>query len=79
LTVKLNNVHLNDERGEVYWRWTPSRKFTVKSVYEHLTNDDHGPKFKRVWKAKITEKIKTLMWLLEQRAILTKDNMSVRN
>jgi hypothetical protein len=48
-------------------------------VYEHLTNDDHGPKFKRVWKAKITEKIKTLMWLLEQRAILTKDNMSVRN
>jgi hypothetical protein len=61
LTMKLNNVHLNDERGEVYWRWTPSRKFTVKFVYEHLTKDDCGPKFKRLWKAKIPEKIKTFM------------------
>jgi hypothetical protein len=33
----------------------------------------------RVWKAKIPAKIKTFMWLVEQGAILTKDNMVRRN
>jgi hypothetical protein len=28
-----------------------------------------------VWKAKIPEKIKKIMWLIAQKAILTKDNM----
>jgi hypothetical protein len=58
-------------RDEVYWKWTPSKKFTVKSMYEHQTRDDCGPKFKRIWKAKIPEKVKTFMWLVEQKAILT--------
>jgi hypothetical protein len=44
----------------VYWKWTPSKKFTVKSMYEHLTKDDCGPKFKRVWKVKIPEKNQNL-------------------
>jgi hypothetical protein len=47
-------------------------------VYEHLTKDDNGPDFKRVWKTKLPEKIKTLMWLVEQKSILTKNNMLKR-
>jgi hypothetical protein len=41
--------------------------------------DDHGNSYKRVWKAKILAKIKTFMWLVEQGAIMTKDNMVRRN
>jgi hypothetical protein len=45
LATKLNSVQLNEEKDEVYWKWTSSRKFTVKYVYDHLTKDDCGPKF----------------------------------
>jgi hypothetical protein len=48
-------------------------------VYEHLTRSDDSPDYKRVWKAKIHEKIKTFMWLVEQNAILTKDTLLRRN
>jgi hypothetical protein len=75
LAYRLNNVNLNEENDSIFWRWSPSKTFTVKSVYDHLTKDDDGPKFQRVWKAKIPEKIKTFMWLVEQQAILTKDDM----
>jgi hypothetical protein len=30
LAVKLNNVVLNDEKDVPLWRWTASKKFTVK-------------------------------------------------
>jgi hypothetical protein len=43
LATKLYSVHLNDETDDVYGKWTPSRKFTVKSIYEHLIKDDCGP------------------------------------
>jgi hypothetical protein len=63
----------------VIWKWNASKIFSVKSVYEHLMKDDHGNSYKRVWKAKILAKIKTFMWLVEQGAIMTKDNMVRRN
>jgi hypothetical protein len=47
----------------------------VKSVYDHLSRGDVGPSFSRVWRSKLPEKIKIFMWVLEQKAILTKDNM----
>jgi hypothetical protein len=56
----------------------PSKVFSVKSVYEHLTQSDNGPDFKRVWKAKLPAKIKTFMWLVEQKATLTKENLIKR-
>jgi hypothetical protein len=37
LAIRLNNVVLNDTKDKVVWRWTPSRQFTVRSVYMHLT------------------------------------------
>jgi hypothetical protein len=35
-------------------------KNSVKSVYEQLISDESGPNYKRVWKARIPEKIKVL-------------------
>jgi hypothetical protein len=47
----------------------------MKSVYDHLSRGDVGPSFSRVWRSKLPEKIKIFMWVLEQKAILTKDNI----
>jgi hypothetical protein len=79
LAGKLNRVQLNDEGDVISWKWIVNKTFTVKSVYEHLSRDDSGSSFRRVWKAKITARIKSFMWLVEQGAILTKDNMLKRN
>jgi hypothetical protein len=35
-----------------------SKSFTVKSVYEFLSKEESGISYRRVWKAKIPEKIK---------------------
>jgi hypothetical protein len=35
LTDRLNNISLNDENDVTIWKWTSSKKFIVKSVYEH--------------------------------------------
>jgi hypothetical protein len=72
-------VRLSEEKDELVWRWTSNRRFSVKSTYEHLTKDERGYAYKRIWKSKIPEKIKIFMWLLEQRVVLTKDNMLKRN
>jgi hypothetical protein len=58
LAVKLNNFPMNDSEDVAYWKWTTSRCFTVKSVYEHLTRSDDSPDYKRVWKAKIPKKLR---------------------
>jgi hypothetical protein len=79
MAAKLNRVSLCAKPDTVSWKWTVNRDFLVKSVYEHLTKDDSGSSYKRIWKAKIPAKIKTFMWLIEQGAILTKDNMLRRN
>jgi hypothetical protein len=79
LASKLNRFPWHEEKDVAFWKWSASKKFTVKSVYNHLTKTDDGPNFKRVWSAKVPEKIKTFMWLVEQNAILTKDTMLRKN
>jgi hypothetical protein len=79
LAERLNNVSLNDGKDIPLWRWTASKVFSVKSVYNHLTKHESGADYNRIWKAKILEKIRIFMWLLEQKAVLTKDNMIRRN
>jgi hypothetical protein len=79
LASRLNLIRLGEEKDEPVWRWTSNWRFSVKSIYEHLTSDDMGSAYKRIWKSKIPEKIKIFMWLLEQRDVLTKDNMVKRN
>jgi hypothetical protein len=72
-------VVLSEDPDEVIWKWSKNKVFSVKSVYEHLTKDDRGSSYRQIWKSKILAKIKAFMCLIEQGAILTKDNMLKRN
>jgi hypothetical protein len=47
--------------------------------FEFLLREECGISYKRVWQAKILEKIKIFMWLVEQKTILTIDVMLKRN
>jgi hypothetical protein len=79
LAAKLNEVALKDGRDKVRWKWSSSKQFTVRSVYQQLTKSDNGQSYQIIWKAKIPLKIKIFMWMVAQRAILTKENMISRN
>lgn len=68
----------NDTQDCITWGWSANIKFTVKSIYDHLTKDDSGEPNSRIWKAKIPYKIKIFLWLLTRGATLTKDNMVKR-
>ena len=69
-----------NESDRIIWKWNKkSGLFTTKSTYDWLTSGDAGMHFRHIWKAKIPYKIKIFVWLLEQNAILTKDNMIKRN
>ena len=63
----------------VTWKWSKYGFFSTKSMYNHLTSDESGPKFSHIWKAKIPYKIKIFCWLAEKNAILTKENLVKRN
>lgn len=52
--------------------------YSVRSMYQHLGNEDRVQKYKELWCAKLPLKIKIFMWLVSQDAILTKDNMVKR-
>jgi hypothetical protein len=48
LASRLNKVNLNNESDKIYWKLSPSKMFTVISVYDHLTKEEDGPKYQRV-------------------------------
>lgn len=76
---KVLNKHHNEDSDKISWKWTKTGLFCVKTTYDHLTSDDYGDAYTRLWKAKIPYKIKIFLWLLEKGATLTKDNMVKRN
>jgi hypothetical protein len=55
---------VNDGEDIPVWSWTKNEKFSVKSVYMHLTKGGWDKKFRVIWKYKIPEKIKIFMWLV---------------
>lgn len=61
------------------WTWNSKKKFTVKSVFNHLYDMGQDRSFKHLWKAEIPLKIKIWSWLIWHNAIATKDNMLKRN
>lgn len=69
---------LNTDKEVPKWSWEKSGTFSVKSVYKHLCKDEITQPNIKIWKAKIPLKIKVFMWLIENNAILTKDNVSKR-
>jgi hypothetical protein len=79
LASLLNEVNLSDNKDSVRWKWTSNKQFSMKLVYLHLTSNENGMAYSEIWKAKIPPKIKIFMWMVAQRAMLTKDNMIDRN
>jgi len=61
------------------WNLWENKKFSVKSVCNELTKNEHGVFNKRIWTRKIPQKIKIFLWLLSKGALLTKDNLRRRN
>jgi hypothetical protein len=48
LAARLNLVSLDDKKDVPMWRWTSNRRFSVKSMYKHLTKDVRGFAYKRI-------------------------------
>jgi hypothetical protein len=78
LCRRLMTVNLVDEQDKFVWKLTTSGVFSVKSMYEDLMND-HTPYLRKyLWKLKIPLKIKIFMWFLNNKVLLTKDNLAKR-
>lgn len=69
----------SNTQDEISWKWTNNGRFSVKSTYEHLTSDESGPSYSNIWKSKIPYKINIFLWLLEEDATHTKENMRKMN
>ena len=74
----LQTFKLNNTPDSVIWNLEKSGRFTVKSVYDGLTRNESGVYHKRIWKGKISAKIKIFLWLMSFDAVLTKDNLCKR-
>jgi hypothetical protein len=70
---------LSPQKDLVKWTWEKTRNFSVKSMYDHLCSGDVNESNNKIWKSKIPLKIKIFMWLIQQDAILTKNNLAKRN
>jgi len=73
------NFPLTQNKDTISWMWSPKGVFTVKSTYDRLSREVSGDSFSRIWKAHIPYKIKIFLWLMEQGALLTKENLTKRN
>lgn len=79
ILVDIHNIQLSDGEDTVSWKLGTKGKFSVKSVYNALTENDVGPYHKKIWTGKIPAKIKIFLWLILNKALLTKDNLIRRN
>jgi hypothetical protein len=69
---------INFDKDQPKWDWEKTGLFSVKSTYKFFYRHDCDYNSKRIWKAKIPLKIKIFLWLVEQNAIITKDNLIKR-
>lgn len=79
LVDEVYSFNFDNSNDVVNWKWNKNGQFTTKPVYNFLSSDDNGQSFKHIWKAKMPYKIKIFLWLLENGAVLTKDNMIKKN
>jgi hypothetical protein len=80
LYTTLDSVHLTDQSGEVFWRWTSNGKFTVASAYNCQFKGAYTffPA-KDVWKAFTEPKCRFFTWLVLHNRALTADVMQKKN
>jgi hypothetical protein len=75
----LTTCALGLDKDKPMWRREKHKRFSVRTMYTHLCRADIENQNKKLWKAKIPLKVKIFMWLLQQNAVLTKDNLAKRN
>jgi hypothetical protein len=73
----LERVTLNNEPDKLIWKLTNSGEFSVKSLYLAMQCNKVVP-YKFMWKVKIPLRIKTFLWLMLKKSILTRDVMLQR-
>jgi hypothetical protein len=79
LVERLTGIHLTNEKDTFIWNLTESGQFSVRSLYVELLNVNTKFLRKYLWKIKVPLKIRILMWFLNRKEILTKDNLTKRN
>jgi len=79
LVDEVYSYPFDNYNDEISWRLGKDGRFTTRSVYDMLTSDDSGHSFKSIWRAKLPHRFKVFLWLLENKGVLTKDNLIRRN
>ena len=72
LMRSLVGVTLRDEAYRLRWNVTSSGHFSVKSFYLAMQLSNLVP-YKFLWKVKIPLRVKTFLWLVLRKSILTRD------
>jgi hypothetical protein len=78
LCQRLIDVQLNNEQDKFIWKLNESGIFSVKSTYCDLMNGHTRFLRKYLWNLKIPLKIKVVMWFLNIKVLLTKENSAKR-
>ena len=65
-------VSLTEDEDKLVWLLSSSRQFSVKSFYLAMQSMERVP-YKFWWKIKIPLRIKTFIWLILKKSILTRD------
>jgi hypothetical protein len=78
LYQRLITINLTTESDKFIWKLNDSGIFTVKSMYLDMMNGHTIYLRKYLWKLKIPLKIKIFMWFLNNKVLLTKDNLAKR-
>jgi hypothetical protein len=73
------SIQLNSNNDVFKWNLVESDRFSVKSMYLDMLNDNIVFLRKYVRKMKVPLKIKIFMWFVYRKEILTKDNLIKRN
>jgi hypothetical protein len=78
LCQRLITINLTTESDSFIWKLNDSGVFTVKSMYLDMMNGHTIYLRKYLWKLKIPLKINFFMWFLNNKVLLTKDNLAKR-
>jgi hypothetical protein len=73
-----NNISLSDQDDRIVW-CLGKKGFSVNSLYKKKVSDQVAVSYKFLWKSKLPQKIKKIIWLVVRNKILTKDNLKKIN
>jgi hypothetical protein len=69
-----NGINLDDSRDKTIWTIN-IKGFSVKSIYLKCRSSLAKIPFWFIWKARIPQRIKVLLWLVIKNIILSKENL----